>query len=47
LQMARSSIISKCLVEWVNTLVDVGAPATTSLIRRIFVRNFATNEIPK
>lgn len=47
LQMARSSIISKCLVEWVNTLVDVGTPATTSLIRRIFVRNFATNEIPK
>ncbi len=43
LQMARSSIISKCLVEWVNTLVDVGTPATTSLIRRIFVRNFATN----
>jgi pilus assembly protein CpaE len=47
LQMARSSVISKCLVEWVNTLVDVGAPATTSLIRRIFVRNFATNEFSK
>jgi pilus assembly protein CpaE len=47
LQMARSSVISKCLVEWVNSLVDVGTPATTSLIRRIFVRNFATNEISK
>ena len=47
LQMARSSVISKCLVEWVNTLVDVGAPATTSLIRRIFVRNSATNEFSK
>lgn len=47
LQMARSSAISKCLVEWVNTLVDVGTPATSSLIRRIFVRNFASSEFSK
>lgn len=45
LQMARSSVISKSLVEWVNSLVEVTAPAATSLIRRIFVRNSAPNEL--
>ncbi|MFN5447511.1 MAG: CpaE family protein [bacterium] len=41
LQMARSSPITKSLVEWVNSLVDISTPSTTSLIRRIFVRNSA------
>ncbi|MCE2871813.1 MAG: AAA family ATPase [Oxalobacteraceae bacterium] len=41
LQMARSSPITKSLVEWVNGLVDISTPSTTSLIRRIFVRNSA------
>ena len=45
LQMARSSPITKSLVEWVNSLVDISSPVTTSLIRRIFVRNSATHDL--
>ena len=47
LQMARSSAISKSLVEWVNSLVNINAPTATSLIRRIFVRNSAATELFK
>ncbi len=45
LQMARSSPITKSLVEWVNSLVNISSPVTTSLIRRIFVRNSATHDL--
>lgn len=45
LQMARSSPITKSIVEWVNSLVDISSPVTTSLIRRIFVRNSATHDL--
>jgi len=45
LEMARSSPITKSLVEWVNSLVDISSPVTTSLIRRIFVRNSATHDL--
>jgi len=45
LQMARSSPITKSLVEWVNSLVDISSPVTTSLIRRIFVRNSVTHDL--
>ena len=43
-EIPTNSLLAALLL---NTLVDVGAPATTSLIRRIFVRNFATNEFSK
>lgn len=43
LKLARSSNIGKALAEFVNQLTEAAAPAGIGMIRRLFVRNPASN----
>ena len=48
LQLARSSTIAKALAEWVNRLTEASpAIRSSSIIRRIFVRNPAGSELTR